>query len=151
MKLEVEGLQLQLGPPPVPPLGVVPDRVTSPHPAHRFNERQLINIAHSSETISFKKLKTCSTNERQFCLLKFEEKSESSLASLMSRTSSSIQMHAQMHAHCPPDPLWDGPVLFALLGEDPLDPERLQGRHGDFIQLWNLQVQYLGAGPIGYK
>ena len=33
----------------------------------------------------------------------------------------------------PPDPLRDGPVLLALLGEDPLDAESLQGRHSNFV------------------
>ena len=32
-----------------------------------------------------------------------------------------------------PDPLGDGPVLLALLGEDPLDAESLQGRHSNFV------------------
>merc|ERR1719328_32544 len=57
---ERRSLQLQLGPPPVSPLGVVPDRVTGLHP----------------------------------------------------------------------DPLWDRAVLLALLGQNSLDPESLQGRHG---------------------
>jgi len=55
-------LQLQLCPPPVSPLGVVPDRVAGPHP----------------------------------------------------------------------DPLGDGPVLLALLGQDALHPKGLQGRHGAY-------------------
>ena len=34
-----------------------------------------------------------------------------------------------------PDPLGDGPVLLALLGEDPLHAEGLQGRHGSASQV----------------
>ena len=31
-----------------------------------------------------------------------------------------------------PDPLGDGPVLLALLGQDALHPKGLQGRHGAY-------------------
>ena len=35
------GLQLELGSPPMPPLGVIPDRVTGPHPG-KFGYRHNI-------------------------------------------------------------------------------------------------------------
>ena len=39
----VERLQLQLGPPPVPPLGVIPDRVAGPHPANIRSKQILLH------------------------------------------------------------------------------------------------------------
>lgn len=29
-----------------------------------------------------------------------------------------------------PNPLWNGPILLLFLGQEPLDPESLVGRHG---------------------
>ena len=74
-------LQLQLCPPPVSPLGIVPDCVSSSHPVVKWYN---------------------------FCFIAKEVKSK----------------------HLP-DPLRNGPVLLALLGQDALHPERLQGRHGE--------------------
>ena len=71
-------LELQLGPPPVPPLGVIPDRVAGPHPGVEMGKDRLHDMIIS------------------------------------------------------PDPLGDGPVLLALLGQDALHPKGLQGRHGAY-------------------
>lgn len=71
-------LQLQLGSPPVSPLGVVPDRVAGPHPGVEMGKDRWCDMM----------------------IL--------------------------------PDPLGDGPVLLALLGQDALHPKGLQGRHGAY-------------------
>ena len=74
----VDFLQLQLCPPPVSPLGVVPDRVAGPHPGVEMGKDRWCDMM----------------------IL--------------------------------PDPLGDGPVLLALLGQDALHPKGLQGRHGAY-------------------
>ena len=41
-----------------------------------------------------------------------------------------------------PDPLWDGSVLLALLGQDPLHAEGLQSRHGEKRSFTSLKEGY---------